>query len=306
MRLAFNFSLDLDFGSFRDMNIQLIKQIKDIGFRVLGFDVDLTSTDDDIKRFNDFFGELDLEVGLVATQGDWSSMVHPDKNKEKEDKQKIIKTLEIARKIGATGLQVSIGSMDPINVWKFHPENHTQKALDRLVKNAQELAPYAEDSGCMITPETTQWAIVNSIERMKEYVDRVDSPHMKITVDFVNHMTSARMYESGRFIRCAVATLGDRIGAFHIKDAAPAMGHPGPNVVHIDEAPMGTGVMDHETMIKVSTQLEPWKLFALEHIRDIVLVKRSYDYIQGVANSIGHKWTEPHCTRERWEKGLCK
>ncbi len=135
-------------------------------------------------------------------------------------------------------------------------------------------------------------------------VDRIDSPNMKINFDFVNHMNAERIFESARYIQCAVATLGDRIGVFHVKDVDTTEGKL--NVLHIDETLMGTGVMDVEAMIKVSSQIEPWKLFTLEHINNINDIKIAFDHVQHVANSIGHTWTDLHCTRERWEKGLCK
>ncbi len=107
----------------------------------------------------------------------------------------------------------------------------------------------------MLCPETTQFTIVHNIATMKEYVDRLESPYGTIIFDFVNHMDAERVYESGRFIQCAVAILGDRIGEFHVKDVK--LDPEKLLVVHIDEAPMGTGLLDHETLIRVSDQLEP-------------------------------------------------
>ena len=34
--------------------------------------------------------------------------------------------------------------------------------------------------------------------------------------------------------------------------------------------------------------------------------KQAHDYIRGVADSIGYTFTDPKCTRTRWEKGLYK
>jgi sugar phosphate isomerase/epimerase len=53
---------------------------------------------------------------------------------------------------------------------------------------------------------------------MQEFVDRCGSLYVRITFDFVNHMNAERIFDSGRYIRCAVGTLGDRIGIFHVKD----------------------------------------------------------------------------------------
>ena len=184
-----------------------------------------------------------------------------------------------------------------------HPENHTQKALDILIKHTRELVTYAKDAGCMLCPETTQWTIVNSIERMKEFVERVDSPFLRICFDPVNHMTSQRVYESGVFIKKAIGYLGDCIGSIHVKDVKV---QDKLLVSHLDEAPMGIGILDHKALIRASAQLEPWKTFSLEHINDKNLWKPAYDHIQKIAGRIGHVWSDPNCTRERWLKGQCK
>lgn len=298
MRLCLN---DSGLGApYREMNVANAKVIYDIGFRLAGVGCDLSATDKDIARVKEIFTEAGLEIGPI---GIGLSAIRPDKSEEKEHKMKLAKALKIGGKLGCTSLRYSVGSLHPTNIWMHHPENHTQKALDMLIESTRELVPVAEDSGCTLCPETTQWTIVGSIERMREFVDRLDSPYAQIVFDPVNHMTSDRVYDSGRFIRCAIRTLGDRIGVLHVKDVIV---QDKLLVSHIDETDMGTGVLDHEAVIRASTELEPWKTFSLEHFQNKDLWKPAYDYLQSIAGDIGHKWTDPKCTRERWEKRKCK
>ena len=300
MRLAYS---HIKINPFHEVTKEKLQFYKDIGLRVLGFACDPDPSEDDLLRLRDLFGELDLEIGQVIPFKQ-ASLLRPDRLDLLENRKKIARTLEICRKIGANNLQCSIGSLNPDSVWGLHPENHTQKALDMLVENAREVAKIAEDNQVMLAPETTLWTVVNSVERMKEYVDRVDSPYMKITFDIVNYMTYDRVFKSGKYARCAVAILGDRIGAIHVKDVIVTddKGYKG----HIHETKMGTGLLDHEAVIKVSTQLEPWKIFILEHIRDEKDIKPAYEHIQNIVGRIGHIWTNHHCTHETWLKKKCK
>ena len=298
MRFCWNDGLG---GPLGEIDPEEAGSIYKIGFRVAGINAGYQEPSAaDIDHAKNVLADAGLTPGPY---GIGASAVRPDKADEKEQKRKIIQALKIAGKLECTALRYSVGSMHPKDIWMCHPENGTQKALDRLVENTKELVPVAEDAGVMLCPETTLWTIVNSIQRMKEFVDRLDSPYAKIIVDPVNHMTYDRVYDSGRFIRCAVATLGDRIGEFHVKDVMVQEKHL---VSHIDEAPMGTGLLDHEALIRVSTQLEPWKTFSIEHIRDRNLLKPAFDHIQGIADRIGHTWTNPQCTRKKWEQGMCK
>lgn len=291
MRLCWNDGLG---GPLKNMDPAEAKFIYDIGYRVAGINSgDTEATDADIERAKHILEDAGLTPGPY---GAGMSAIHPDPAKTKEYKMQIAKALKIGGKLGCMGLRYSVGSMNPTNIWMHHPDNFTQKAMDELVKNTRELAPIAEDSGCMLCPETTQWTIVHNLQTMKEFVDRCDSPYVKIIFDFVNHTTPERVYDSGRYIKCVVAYLGERIGEFHVKDVKV---QDQLLVVHIDETPMGTGLLDHETLIKVSTQLESWKTFSLEHINNKNMWKPAYDHIQKIATRIGHQWTDPKVIRPR-------
>ena len=297
MRLCWN---DWFGGPLRNMKPEDAKTLYDMGWRVVGINSgQVDATDADI----DYAKNVLADAGLMpGPYGAGRATFNTDPAVCRENKKDIAKALRIAGKLGCNGIRYSIGSMHPTDVWRHHPENYTQKALDLLIESTKELVPMAEDAGCMLCPETNQWTIVNSIERMKEYVDRLDSPFAKVVFDPVNHMNPQRVWESGRYVKCAVAYLGDRIGELHVKDVKVMDNY----MIHIEEAPMGKGLLDHEAFIRASNQLEPWKTFSLEHIRDRNILKPAYDYIQGIADRIGHKWTDPKCTREKWEKGECR
>ena len=297
MRLCYNDSFS---GPLRNLNPEEAKMLYDIGFRVVGINSgDADATDADIDRAKNIISDAGLMPGPY---GAGRTTFHPDPAQCREMKKGIAKVLRIAGKLGCPTIRISAGTMHPTSRWMHHPENHTQKAMDLFVENTRELVPVAEDNACAICPETTKFTIINGVERMKEFVDRLDSEYVKVVFDPVNHMTSDRVYDSGTYMKVAIATLGDRIGVIHVKDV---MVQDTLLVTHIDETDMGNGVLDHEALIKASTQLEPWKTFSFEHIRDKSLIKPAYVYIQGVVSRIGHTWSDPKCTRERWQKGLC-
>jgi sugar phosphate isomerase/epimerase len=284
-------------------NEEQLKQLNAIGFRVFGLGVAQNANDDQIARMKDLAAKYDMVIGMSPTG---YQVAHPDPAQRLQEQENLKKSLKNMQKLGGETIHVAGGSYSG-DAWWHHPKNFTQQGLDELIVEMKKMVPYAEDAGVAICPETTQWCILNSLERMKEYVDRIDSPCVKVTFDVVNHMRPDRIYESGRFFRCALALLGDRIGMLHVKDALPQSGL----VVHINEAPMGTGLLDHETIIKASKDLEPWKLFSLEHFneRDVPTAQqweKNYQHIQGIANRIGHQWTNPRCTRTLWQKGEYK
>lgn len=287
MRLCWNDGFGCPLGEYKPEDA---KFYRDIGFSVVGINTRATlgeSSAADIEHAKRVLADAGLMPGPAPLS---FSLVRPDPADMEQQKRALTKCLQVAGKLGIPAISPSAGSMNPKQAgFSNHPDNFTPRAMDLLVKYTRELAKVAEDNECVICPETTQWTVVHDIASMKEFVDRVGSPFVRVTFDFVNHMTADRVYDSGRYIRCAVETLGDRIGIFHVKDVQIQSGL----VVHLLEAPMGTGLLDEETLIRVSAKLEPWKTFSLEHIRDRNLLKPAYDHIQGIVSRIGHRWTDP-------------
>ncbi|MFC1552170.1 sugar phosphate isomerase/epimerase family protein [Candidatus Latescibacterota bacterium] len=277
-----------------------MKRLHDIGFRVIGIHGVNNASEDDILRFKDLSAKYDMKIAMSPNG---AQPAHPDLSKRREEHERLRKTLKNMQKLDGDLIHITGGSYDGSGWW-HHPKNFTQEGLDDLIGEMKKVAPYAEDTGISVCPETTQWCILNSPERMKEYIDRVDSEYIKVTFDLTNHMRPDRIYESGRFIRCVIDMLGEGIGQLHVKDVQIKSGL----VIHIDEAPMGTGLLDHEAVIKASDDLEPWKTFSLEHFNDptvdsMIQRERAYKHIQSVAQKIGHTWTNPNCTRKKWQNG---
>lgn len=284
-------------------NEKIMKKLHELGFGVIGVHDVEAATDDQMKRMKDLAAKYEMVIAMSPTG---YQPAHPDPEKRKQDFEGCKITLKKMRQLGGDLIHICGGSYTG-DGWWYHPKNFTQQGLDELITETKKYAPYAEDARICICPETTQWCILNSPERMKEYVDRVDSPYVKVTFDVANHMRPDRITDSGAFFKCVLALLGDRIGQLHVKDAAPVADLS----VHINEVPYGTGLLDHETIVKASNDLEAWKTFSLEHFHlvgeggdhNMTLIESGYKYFKDITDRIGHKWSDPTLTRQKWESG---
>ncbi len=285
-------------GRVRDIDTTRAKFYTGIGFYVVGINSgDADATDAEIDRAKGVFADNGIFPGPY---GGGRTVFHPDPEVTKRYKQELTRVIRIAGKLGCTNIRISGGSFHPTDHWMHHPENVTQRAMDLFVQNTKDLVPVCEEFGVALSPETTQFTIINTIPRMKEYVDRCDSEFVKVILDVVNHTTAERVYNTGPYVKSAIAELGDRIVEIHVKDVKV---DDQLLVVHIDETPMGTGTMDHGALMQASNWLEPWKPFSLEHIRSQDQIKPAYDHIMTVAQRTRHTFTDPVCTRDRWLKG---
>ncbi len=161
MRLAW---IDVPFEGqrLRDMTVQKAKELRDLDLTIVGCPNELDASDSDIEWAKKFLEDNGL---LPGPPGLGVSPVRPDKAEEKEHKKSIMQGIIYSGKLGAASFRYSAGSLSPQNAWMHHPDNVTQKAMDLLVDSTRELVCYAEDANCLLIPETTQWSIVNSIER---------------------------------------------------------------------------------------------------------------------------------------------
>lgn len=275
-------------GPLEQATPEQLQFVHDIGYRVAGIQADPEATEAGIARARRIFEQVGMMPGPM---GSGAALLRPDEAETEVHRQRLAKALRVGGKLGCPTLRCSAGSLHATNVWKFHPGNFSQRAMDALVENTRRLIPIARDAGCVICPETTQWTVVHDLPTMRERVDRCDSPWVKVIFDPVNHMTAERILHSGAFIEYAISTLGERIGVLHCKDVT-VRDEGEVLVMHIDEAEMGTGYLDHEALIRASERLAPWKCFTLEHIWDRELWKPAYEYIQGVARRMGHRWTD--------------
>jgi sugar phosphate isomerase/epimerase len=290
------FCLNQAFLGVTQVTPERAKWVYDIGFRVVGVNVmrDETATDAQIEQARKVIADAGLypAVGVSGV-----SLLRPDPAEVDREMKKFVRLIQICGKLGCNVLQASGGSLNPKGIWSHHKDNFAARTMDQIVANAKKLAPVAEDNNVTICPETTQWTVLHNIESMRDYIDRVGSPCISVTFDFVNHMTPERIYDQGAYIRRVIQTLGDRICAFHVKDVQ--VDEKALLVAHINECLPGTGVFDHEILMRESTKLEGWKPFSLEHIRSDDGVKQAFDYLQGVAKRIGHKWTDSSAARRK-------
>ena len=274
-----------------------LKQLRGIGFEVIGVHGVAGASDDAVRRFRDLTQQHGVSVAMSPTG---FQPAHPDESKRPQEHEQLRETLRKMQLLGGDLIHIAGGGYDGTGWW-HHPKNFTAAALDDFITEMKKVAPHAEEFGICVCPETTQWCTLNSPERMVEFVDGVDSEYVKVTFDPVNHLRPDRIYASGEFVRSSIAMLGDRIGQLHVKDVDIKSGL----VVHIEEAPVGTGLLDHEAVIRASDDLEPSKTFSLEHFNDdkvdtMVQRENAFKHLQGIATRIGHTWSSPQLTRREW------
>jgi sugar phosphate isomerase/epimerase len=224
----------------------------------------------------------DQGVVMFQATGYRPCLVHPDETARVQAVRIMCEALRIASQLGASSVDTGPGSMSPDGPWSPDPYNFTPQAIHQLIKSMQEAAVAAEDHGVLLCLEGHQLVTVRSAEIMREVVDAVDSPFVRVDFDPANWIGLQNVYESGNAIEEMANTLGTRIATAHVKDVVLRPNH----IVHIDYCPPGRGVMDVGALLRVMEQINPEAAVITEAVGEDLLAEVN-EYLRTVADEQG-------------------
>jgi sugar phosphate isomerase/epimerase len=163
--------------------------------------------------------------------------------------------LRTASFLGAGMVVTGCGSHHPGHPYGPARQNHSQQSRDLLVASLTELAGRAADAGTVLAMEAHCLTTLDTPETVRQILDAVDSPWVRVNFDPVNFLASVpAVYGSGAAIRHAAEVLGPRLApAAHVKDVVlqPDL------VLHIAEAVPGDGLLDLPAMLDTCRLLLP-------------------------------------------------
>ena len=121
--------------------------------------------------------------------------------------------VDIAKSVGAQQILVTSG-------WAYYDESF-EEAYERSVEMVRHICEYAASQEIMVVMEALQIdesILVNSVEDMKKYVDRVNHPNLKVCIDF------GAMARVNNSIQDYFDAFGEKIVHLHFVDGKPT-GH---------------------------------------------------------------------------------
>jgi sugar phosphate isomerase/epimerase len=203
-------------------------------------------------------------VAMFQATGYRPALVHPDESARREASRTLREALRIAGQLGARAIDTGPGSMSPRGPWFPDPYNYTPQALEQLVKSVRECVGAAEEHGVLLCLEGHQLVTLRSAEVMREVIDAVDSPWVRVDFDPVNWITLETVYETGPAIGAMLETLGDRIASAHVKDVFVE----DRMVVHIEHCASGKGILDTGAVLRGIERLDPEAPVIVEALSD--------------------------------------
>jgi sugar phosphate isomerase/epimerase len=143
--------------------------------------------------------------------------VHPNLEKREAGVALFREYLGYAKTLGASYVGSETGSClgEP---WAYHPDNRTESSYSTVVETFQALADYAKEQGVSIAMEGAFGHVAYNVETLNTIVKRIDRDNIKIIFDLYNYLAPENYERAYEILDEGLATFGDSILLFHIKD----------------------------------------------------------------------------------------
>ncbi|MDO9629263.1 MAG: sugar phosphate isomerase/epimerase family protein [Acholeplasmataceae bacterium] len=186
---------------------------------------------------------------MIMMLGAYFNPVHPDPREVTQGIDYFKKHLEIAFSLNAKYVGTETGSLMG-SPWGYVEENHEQKALDDVIEVIKDLVLVAEKKNSYIAIEGAYAHVAYSPKRIREILDQVNSPNLKVTIDLYNFLHIGNYERRMEIFEEALSILADEIVIFHLKDFKVLNNQ-------LVQVGLGQGLMDYPTIIKRIKEVKP-------------------------------------------------
>jgi sugar phosphate isomerase/epimerase len=179
-----------------------------------------------------------LEITMI---GAYFNPVHPDPEVVQAGIAHFKKMLAVAGPLGALYVGSETGSLMG-SPWTYVPQNHAPQTLDRVIDVFRGLADYAGGTGASVAIEGAWAHVAYSPEKVREILDAIQNPNLKVVVDLFNFLNPANHEDRMNILDRCFRLLKDDIVVFHLKDYVVEDGA-------LRQVGLGRGLMDYPAIL---------------------------------------------------------
>jgi sugar phosphate isomerase/epimerase len=154
-------------------------------------------------------------VELAAISGTFN-MAHPDSAFRRDNSLKFEILCEVTARLRIPVITLCTGTRDPVDMWKWHPENNSKEAWGDMVRSIESGLAAAEKNNLTLAFEPESENVVNSASRARKLLNELRNPRLGIVIDPANLICPGRNQKE--VLDESFALLGDAIAVAHAKD----------------------------------------------------------------------------------------
>lgn len=207
-------------GDWRSIYGDALQRAKDLGFKTVQIRASdpASASDQEIARVAGLYEEFGFP--MAQSVGNYGNGLCSDDDAERSSAISFVhEMIKFSAKLGCPNTYFRPGSMNKSGAWLPHPDNRNADVFDRLIDSGKQICQVAESEGVEIAIEGGIVCPVYSPQRVRDLIDAVGSPVLKLNMDPVNFIGSIEdIYGNTELLNEFYELLPDRILGAHAKD----------------------------------------------------------------------------------------
>lgn len=192
----------------------------------------------------------------ISLIGAYFNPVHPNTEKIERGIAVFKDYIDAAASIGCDTVGSETGSYNG-EPWIYHPMNHSDEAIERVISCFGELASYAADRGIYIGMEGAFGHVCHTPERLKMAIDAIGRDNVRVIFDLYNYLDISNVDEAYDILDRGLAIFGRDILLFHVKDFVIRDGK-------LCQCGVGHGILDYDKILTKIHAHNPDAILVLE------------------------------------------
>ena len=212
----------------------------------------------------------------IAVLGNYLNLATPDEAELEKSIHRYMAHIRMASlmKVGVVGTETGAVNKE----YRYEPANHTDEAMNLFIERLKPIVEYAEKMGVIFAIEPVWKHIVNTPQRARYVLDKIDSPNLQIIFDPVNLLGIDNYNDREHIFDEAIELLKDDIAVVHIKDFV-VKGN------ELESVAAGTGMMNYEKILGFIKKKKPYIHVSLENTKPENAVS-TRKYVQRIYDGI--------------------
>lgn len=215
-----------------------------------------TLTETDITHIGEVFRKNNINISVL---GCYINLIEKDKEEKKKILNKFKEYIKFAGNLGCSLVGTETGSLN--KDLSYNIGNNSEEVFNEVLENINELVKEAEKYGVDVGIEGVVRHTINSPEKIRRLLDRINSDNIKIIFDPVNLIDINNYKTQDEIIKECINLFGDKIEVVHAKDFIVE-----DNAIRI--VPPGKGILNYELLIRELKIKKPHITILIEDINE--------------------------------------
>jgi sugar phosphate isomerase/epimerase len=230
----------------------LARRAAGLGFRGVSLPFDPRWTEQDLLAIRQAFDEAGVGIVELACR---CNLLTPRDEESRRNLQQLSAALGAGALLNCDHAVIRAGSRhpDPNQPFAPHPDNGADATWDLLVQRIWALLDGVEDLGVCLCLRPAPTTPLNTLDSLAELMADTATFRVRVALDPAAILTPAGAQDSRRALAEIFSVLADKIAVAHATDVRLIEAAPEPEV---EAAPLGEGVLDYETYVKLLAALQ--------------------------------------------------